>query len=116
MSNNLSFVKINIAVVADSGDKEYPTDRPVYVVWALGRLDENKEPNFHDFYPKSNLRLELNRNEPENTCMDFTENNNKLRETWEKADIFDRSIRTFDATIGPSGGKRGYQGITGNIA
>lgn len=36
------------------------------------------------------------------------------RETWQKTEIFDRSVRTFKATIGPSGGKRGYQGITGN--
>ncbi|XP_044593778.1 protein Skeletor, isoforms B/C [Cotesia glomerata] len=97
----------------DSGDKPYPTDRPVYVVWSLGRLDENKEPNFHDYYPKTSLKLELNRAEPENTCSDFTELNKKYTEPWEKFDIFDRSIRSFKATIGPSGGKKGYQGMTG---
>lgn len=37
------------------------------------------------------------------------------REPWERAEIFDRSIRTFRATIGPSGGKKGYQGITGVV-
>lgn len=37
------------------------------------------------------------------------------REPWEKTEIFDRSIRSFRATIGPSGGKKGYQGITGLI-
>lgn len=95
------------------------------------------EPNFHDLYLKGDLKLELSRQEPENTCMDFTEDNEKLmwglqltvdsnipqfesifiklifRIPWEKAEIFDRSIRTFKATIGPSGGKKGYQGITG---
>lgn len=65
-------------IVADPGDKEYPTNRPVYVIWALGRLDENKEPTFHDVYPKSDLKLELVPEEPENTCMDFTETNEKL--------------------------------------
>ncbi|XP_057340960.1 protein Skeletor, isoforms B/C [Microplitis mediator] len=103
-------------ISSDSGDKEFPTDRPVYVVWALGRLDENKEPNFHDYYPKTSLRLELNRVEPENTCVDFTEINKKLVEPWEKLDIFDRSIRTFKGTIGPSGGKKGYQGMTGHTS
>ncbi|XP_043510950.1 protein Skeletor, isoforms B/C [Frieseomelitta varia] len=101
---------------SDPGDKEYPTDRPVYVIWALGRLDENKEPTFHDVYPKSDLKLELAPEEPENTCMDFTENNERLIEPWEKTEIFDRSIRTFRATIGPSGGKKGYQGITGQTS
>lgn len=83
------------------------------MVWSLGRLDENKEPNFHDYYPKTSLKLELNRAEPENTCSDFTELNKKYIEPWEKFDIFDRSIRSFKATIGPSGGKKGYQGMTG---
>ncbi|XP_063984535.1 protein Skeletor, isoforms B/C-like isoform X1 [Diachasmimorpha longicaudata] len=103
-------------ISSDSGDKEYPTDRPVYVIWALGRLDENKEPSFHDYYPKSDFMLKLNRQEPENTCTDFTESNRKVRDLWEKSDIFDRNIRTFKATIGPSGGKRGYQGITGQTS
>jgi len=35
------------------------------------------------------------------------------RKPWEKSQIFDRTIRTFTAILGPSGGKRGYQGITG---
>lgn len=49
---------------ADSGDKPYPTDRPAYVVWAMGRLDHRKEPSFHDYYLKSDLLLELNKKEP----------------------------------------------------
>lgn len=63
----------------------------MYVVWALGRLDENNEPNFHDYYPKSNLMLDLgrknnegenkdnNENENRNICVGFTANNDKLR-------------------------------------
>lgn len=65
-------------VIADPGDKEYPTDRSVYVVWALGRLNENKEPTFHDLYLKNDLKLELGRKESEDACMDFTENNEQL--------------------------------------
>ena len=68
-----------LVLSADPGDQEYPTDRPVYVIWALGKLDENKEPSFHDVYPKSNLKLELGRSEPENTCLDFTVADEKLR-------------------------------------
>ncbi|XP_071557241.1 protein Skeletor, isoforms B/C-like [Temnothorax nylanderi] len=103
-------------ISSDVGDKDFPTDKPVYVVWALGRLDKtNNEPSFHDVYPRSDVVLELSRKEPDNTCIDFTEHNEKIfsREPWQKTEIFDRSVRTFKATIGPSGGKRGYQGITG---
>ncbi|KAF7995188.1 hypothetical protein HCN44_004660 [Aphidius gifuensis] len=36
---------------------------PVYFIWAIGKLDENKEPNFHDIYSRSDLKLNLNRTE-----------------------------------------------------
>jgi hypothetical protein len=38
-----------------------------------------------------------------------------FREPWKKEEILDRSIRAFKATIGPAGGTRGYQAITGKI-
>ncbi|XP_001606352.1 protein Skeletor, isoforms B/C [Nasonia vitripennis] len=104
----------------DSGDKEFLIDKPMYFIWALGRLDENKEPNFHDYYPKSNFLLHLDLKDEKNnavkqrTCVGFTANSDELREPWAKEEIFDRSIRTFRATVGPSGGRRGYQAITGH--
>lgn len=115
-TSNTKIAKFTI-FIADSGDQEYPTDRPVYVIWALGRLDSNKEPTFHDFYPKSNISIELNRKEPQSNCFSFTrpESPNKT-EIWEKPQIFDRTIRTFNAYLGPSGGKKGYQGITGQTS
>ncbi|KAK6622474.1 hypothetical protein RUM44_002285 [Polyplax serrata] len=103
-------------ISSDSGDKPYPTDRPAYVVWAMGRLDHRKEPSFHDYYLKSDLLLELNKKEPENNCFAFTRSRELYREPWEKNEIFDRTIRSYTATIGPSGGKRGYQGMTGMTA
>lgn len=38
------------------------------------------------------------------------------REPWEPNLILDRTTRTFTATLGPSGGKRGYQGLTGALS
>ena len=29
--------------------------------------------------------------------------------------FFNRAIRSFNAVLGPAGGKRGYQGLTGNF-
>ncbi|XP_029163998.1 uncharacterized protein LOC114935347 isoform X2 [Nylanderia fulva] len=115
--NGLNIITYRRTLISsDPGDKEFPVDKPVYVVWALGRLDKtNNEPSFHDLYPRNDVVLELNRKDPENTCIDFTESSGKFsqKEPWQKTEIFDRSVRTFRATIGPSGGKRGYQGITG---
>ncbi|XP_049807880.1 protein Skeletor, isoforms B/C [Schistocerca nitens] len=98
---------------ADPGDKEFPLEGTSYLVWAIGRLDKNKEPMFHDLYPKGDIKVELNRKEKESNCFAFTRTHENFREPWEKAQIFDRSIRTFRAILGPAGGKRGYQGITG---
>lgn len=39
-----------------------------------------------------------------------------MQDVWDKSQIFDRSIRTFSATLGPAGGKRGYAGITGHVS
>lgn len=37
-------------------------------------------------------------------------------ELWERNPIRDPAIRTFTATLGPSGGKKGYQGITKHVS
>ncbi|XP_059469856.1 protein Skeletor, isoforms B/C isoform X2 [Neocloeon triangulifer] len=101
-------------IPADHGDQTFPGEDtgPIYVVWALGRLDESKEPSFHDFYPKADVKLELGRKDSKKECFDFTRTNNEFLPAWNIDRIFDRTLRTFQATIGPSGGKRGYQGIT----
>jgi len=101
---------------ADEGDKEYVLTRPMYMVWALGRLDSNMEPAFHDFYPKRDVLMEFQPKEPFNDCFSFTEDEQRKIEPWEKAHIYDRAIRSFSATIGPSGGQRGYAGLTNHVS
>lgn len=102
-----------ILISSDHGDKEYPTEGFSYMIWAIGRLNNNKDPMFHDLYPKGDIKLELNGKEKENSCFSFTRSQENFREPWDKSQIFDHKIRTFTAMLGPSGGKRGYQGITG---
>lgn len=112
--NTLTFRRLLIS--GDSGDKEFRLDREMYVVWAMGRLDSNKEPTFHDFYPKSDIIIHFNTSEPVNDCFSFTRSEVNLEDIWERSKIFDNSIRTFRATLGPAGGKRGYAGITGHVS
>lgn len=102
-------------ISSDAGDKEVPTDTEAYIVWAIGRLDDNKEPAFHDIYPKSNIKVAFNSSEPINNCFAFTSNQEVVLEPWERGQIFDRTIRTFNAYIGPSAGKKGYQTIAGKF-
>ncbi|KAF4533130.1 hypothetical protein B566_EDAN007941 [Ephemera danica] len=99
----------------DKGDKTFPGEDsgPVYIVWAVGRLDERKEPGFHHLYPKGDVRLALGRKDARKECFAFTRASSESRPPWDINKIQDRTIRTFMATLGPAGGKRGYQGITG---
>lgn len=73
-----------------------------------------KEPAFHDLYSKTDIKIELNPKEPQNNCLSFTRSKLEPREPWKKGQIFDKTIRIFNSYIGPSGGKKGYQAITGN--
>lgn len=86
------------------------------MVWAMGRLDSNKEPAFHDIYPKQDIVIHFNTSEPVNDCFSFTRSEVNLEDIWDRSQIFDRSIRSFRATLGPAGGKRGYAGITGHVS
>lgn len=106
----------NVWLTADSGDKEYPTEGSIYIIWAIGRLDENKEPTFHDLYPKSNMSIELHPNESSSNCFAFTRSEVKTVDVWTKGQIYDKTIRAFKAYLGPSGGKKGYQGVTGQTS
>lgn len=58
--------------LADVGDKEFKTDGTSQLIWAMGRLDDNKEPAFHDVYPRGPNAVELGRKEPYNECYPFT--------------------------------------------
>lgn len=112
--NTITFRRLLIS--PDNGDKEFLLDSPMYVIWAMGRMDSNNEPTYHDIYPKKDIVIEFNTAEPVNDCFSFTRSEVNLKDVWEKAQIFDRAIRSFSATLGPAGGKRGYQGITSHVS
>lgn len=82
--------KLTPSFLADSGDKEFRLDKEMFVIWAMGRLDSNNEPAFHDIYPKSDITIHFNTSEPVNDCFSFTRSEVNLEEIWERAQIFDR--------------------------
>lgn len=86
--NTITFRRTLIS--GDAGDKEFRLDHPMYVVWAMGRMDSNNEPAFHDIYPKKDVIINFNTTEPYNDCFSFTRTEMKNDEIWERAQIFDR--------------------------
>lgn len=101
--------------LADPQDKEFRLDRALFVVWALGKLDSNKEPSFHTVYPKRDLSI--NFNSSVNDCFSFTASPPKPAvDLWDRPRIFDKGLRVFNASIGPSAGRKGYIGITKHVS
>ncbi|XP_018791491.1 PREDICTED: protein Skeletor, isoforms B/C isoform X1 [Bactrocera latifrons] len=112
--NTITFRRTLIS--SDPGDKEIRLDKSNYVVWALGELDSNSEPAFHFVYPKSDILIDFNTTEPINDCFSFTKAPETPIQIWERVRLHDPTLRTFNAYLGPSGGLRGYQGITGHVS
>ncbi|XP_040568677.1 protein Skeletor, isoforms B/C [Lepeophtheirus salmonis] len=101
---------------ADPSDKEIFQDLPTSIVWALGRMAQNgrrKEPAFHYAYTKHHTEINFGAKEPINECWAFTSPTGKARpKPWGPFRLFDPTLRTFDARLGPSGSSRGYSGMT----
>lgn len=95
----------------DPGDREYSTELDTQLIWAIGKLDSNKEPAFHSIYPRSGISVKLGQTYRE--CLPFTTSNKEIQNAWDRPKIIDRALRVYTATLGPAGGRRGYQGITG---
>ncbi|KAF9811082.1 hypothetical protein SFRURICE_012481 [Spodoptera frugiperda] len=95
---------------AEPMDRDWALDRPVYVVWALGRLDAAKEPAFHRLYPRHDVSLRLSQDPPDNDCVPFTVGSRSAPPPWEVAELFDPALRVFTFRLGPAGGARGLAG------
>ncbi|CAB3258621.1 unnamed protein product [Arctia plantaginis] len=91
-------------------DREWVVGRPMYVVWAVGRLDHEREPAFHRLYPKRDVRLDLAKADDTGDCVRFSVGNRPGLTSWDVAELFDPALRVFQFRLGPSGGPRGLAG------
>ncbi len=89
------------------------------MVWAIGKYNDMREPNFHHIYPKGDIQIEFGRKSEKN-CYHFVspkETNTHLStnnlKPWGPLKLLNRTITTFYARIGDAGGIRGYYGSTG---
>lgn len=94
--NTITFRRTLIS--GDAGDKEFRLDAPMFAVWAIGRLDSNNEPAFHDIYPKKDVVIHFNTSEPVDDCFSFSRSEAKLDDIWERSQIFDRCFIQDDLT------------------
>lgn len=104
----------NLENYDDDGDQVYKADGDTYLVWAIGKISSVKEPTFHHTYPKGTVKINFGRKKAADNCFDFIKGKKSQRPTpWGPFRIKDKAIDTFVARIGPSGGWKGYVGMTG---
>ena len=100
----------------DPGDIPIPTDGPVSIIWAIGKMAEVshrvKEPSFHHTYTRQHTEIDFTSKEKVNTCFPFTSNRKETFTPWNINPIFNPTKRSFSARLGPAGGKRGYRYIS----
>lgn len=102
-------------ITADSGDIPYIAKGPAMIIWAIGRLDEDRKPTMHHAWSKVAQPLDFGRLSSKN-CFSFTHDLNKKISPWEGVMLTDPNTEEFTARLGPDGGPRGYSAITGNPA
>lgn len=100
----------------DPGDIIVSESSAVYIIWAIGSLDSQKKPTFHRLFPKYDVKINFNRRPAEINCQDFTSTAVTERKPWTQFKVADASMTTITARLGPSGGSRGYPGMTGQTS
>jgi hypothetical protein len=103
----------------DEGDKMFDKDnKNAYIVWAVGSLNEQKEPRYHRLYPRRDVKLHFGR-KPLKTCYSFTRTPESLPQEnahlkpWGPLRIVNQTLTTVYARLGVPGGQRGFFGSTG---
>ncbi|XP_076317083.1 uncharacterized protein LOC143229119 isoform X2 [Tachypleus tridentatus] len=124
-------------------DKEYDqniySDGPQAVLWAIGPINNRGEVSYHKLHTDGNMFIDFAR-APKWNCpvpasdSQYSSTNGDVeaaskregnqyasssteaeQRAWEIPSIVCPANRTFFAQIGPTGGKKGYQGITGQV-
>ncbi|XP_022115402.2 protein Skeletor, isoforms B/C [Pieris rapae] len=96
----------------DTLDQEWPTDRAVFVVWAVGPLDHLGEPAYHRLRPAIDHQLVLphdsqSKSRSQSECQRFSIARPTPSRPWDRAELFDPALRVFSFSVGPAGGERG---------
>ncbi|KAJ8041500.1 HHIP-like protein 2 [Holothuria leucospilota] len=98
----------------DPLDKPIPTDRPVFISWSLGFINGIGLVSRHHTNTPGDLSIHFGNSEL--NCPDFTPlSDGPVLDPWVIDPLVTSGDDTFVAFIGPTGGLRGYQGLTGQI-
>ncbi|XP_013385793.1 protein Skeletor, isoforms B/C [Lingula anatina] len=114
-ANGITTIKYTRPLASsDTGDNIFVTDKNTYLAWAIGPLSADKLPLKHSVRTPGDLMINFGR-PPVNNCPEFQtlRPTIKPKKPWVPQTLSGENTRIFTARLGPTGGKRGYEGITG---
>ncbi|XP_054758503.2 protein Skeletor, isoforms B/C-like [Lytechinus pictus] len=99
-------------------DQAYTTNGPVYVIWARGPINADGRVAFHNIgWSKSNSNLQIDFGRNSSACSPLGQGGiaPPVADGWEIPGITRLEEATFTVEMGLSGGRKGYQAITGRV-
>lgn len=133
----------NLQNTGDEGDLVIEKSKKTFIVWAIGKLNSQREPGFHHIYPKADKALVFGR-KAEKNCFQFSTPNPEkkdagkdsfsggssgnapinpyqqtsslLTKPWGPLRLKNSTMTTFYARVGDSGMLRGYFASTGHAS
>ncbi|XP_055339701.1 protein Skeletor, isoforms B/C-like [Paramacrobiotus metropolitanus] len=94
-------------------DRMIVPEELVFIIWAIGPLDTQLLPSKHTLYSRSDRAFRFSRPNEKN-CDKFDTGIVRNRQVpWPGIKLTGEHTQTFVAQIGPSGGEKGYAGLTG---
>ncbi|XP_038065022.1 protein Skeletor, isoforms B/C-like [Patiria miniata] len=95
----------------DSTDQVIPTDRPVFISWAIGPINPDGRVAKHVRAPSGDIQINFGRGSSSCPALTDSTGGGSQLPAWPAPTIKD--VTEFRVEIGQSGGVRGYTGITG---
>ncbi|CAN7999777.1 unnamed protein product, partial [Ixodes pacificus] len=107
-------------------DQHIYSDGPQAVMWAVGPINDRADASYHSLRSQGDVFLDFGR-QPAWNCPSPDEEAPKERgatatepplsaeDTWQIPAVVCPEDRTFRMQIGPAGGRKGYQAITGHV-
>ncbi len=97
----------------DSIDQVIPTDREVFISWAIGPINPDGLTAKHIYAPADDPKINFGISTPSTCPMLPLGDKGPTLQPWKALKIKDQT--SFVVEIGQSGGQRGYTGITGAV-
>uniref|UniRef100_T1ISN0 DOMON domain-containing protein n=1 Tax=Strigamia maritima TaxID=126957 RepID=T1ISN0_STRMM len=110
---DVTIINFTLSLPPDGIVDPFKLSEDVHIVWAIGHLNNKYEPLYHYLRNTGDIKLTFDRQPSIRRCFDFISGKRKIN-SWKTLYIANPHLFKFNFTLGPSGGPKGYEGITGH--